>query len=227
MTAIERARRGMTLMEVVIALTLLALLAGIGQSAFATIIDRQATIRTASTDVERAAALREMIRQWILQGTIQIQRGGLPQGARGGPAQTLAAVAPGMSGSSSSTTGVTAAASTGHELTVTTSAPNPLMAANVRIRLFVDADDATPERGLTIEYQASTQTPLMRRQLDPDIGDLKVEFYDSRTNRWYDDTQASTIQPIAVRLSMVAVEGKTVPRLLALPLTIVYGEVTP
>lgn len=222
-----RTRTGMTLMELVIALTILALVATMGGEAFATLIDRQATIRAASADVERAAALRETIRQWILQGEPFVASGGVPAGGRGGAAvgRALATVAPG--GSSSSQAGVTAAASTGHELTVYTNAPNPLLTSNVRIRLFVDADEATPERGLTIEYQASTQTPLLRRELDPDIGDLVVEFYDQRTNRWFDATQAATIQPVAVRVAMVAAEGKTIPRLLQVPLTLVTGEVAP
>lgn len=217
----------MTLMELVIAITILAIMATGGAAAFKTIIDRQETIRTASTEVERAAALRETIRQWILQGEPQIQRGGVPRGGRGGAAQQLATVAPGSRGGSSSTAGVTAAASTGHELTLVTNAPNPLMAANVRIRLFVDADQATPEQGLTIEYQASTQTPLMRRELDPSVGDLVVEFYDQRTGRWYDATQAASIQPVALRISMVAAEGHAIPRLLELPVTLVFAEVTP
>ena len=74
----RRARRGMTLMELVIALTVLALVATMGGAAFATLIDRQATIRTASADVERAAALRETIRQWILQGEPFVASGGVP-----------------------------------------------------------------------------------------------------------------------------------------------------
>ena len=57
-----RARPGMTLMELVIALTILALVATMGGEAFATLIDRQATIRTASADVERAAALRDTLK---------------------------------------------------------------------------------------------------------------------------------------------------------------------
>ena len=78
-----RARPGMTLMELVIALTILALVATMGGEAFATLIDRQATIRTASADVERAAALRETIRQWILQGEPFVANGGVPVGEIG------------------------------------------------------------------------------------------------------------------------------------------------
>ena len=95
----RRARRGMTLMELVIALTVLALVATMGGAAFATLIDRQATIRTASADVERAAALRETIRQWILQGEPFVASGGVPSGGRGGAAagRAPATVAPGSS----------------------------------------------------------------------------------------------------------------------------------
>jgi Tfp pilus assembly protein PilE len=219
----------MTLLELVVAIAILAILVAAGERSFATLIDRQQTIATASAEMERAAALRETLRQWILQGQIQIQRGGGPRGVSGGQqTRTLATVAPGGSASSTSVQSVTAAASTGNEITFTTNAPNPLMAANVRIRLFVDADANTPEQGLTIEYQANqtgAQTPLMRRQLDPSIGDMTIEFYDASTSRWYASTQASTLRnPIAVRISMIAADGYSVPRLLQLPLTIVYGE---
>jgi prepilin-type N-terminal cleavage/methylation domain-containing protein len=216
-------RSGMTLLELVIAITIVAMMATGGAAAFATIIDRQETIRTSSVEVERAAALRETLRQWIVQGEPQIQQGGVPRGARGAAATQLANLA--RAGTSQAS--VTAAASTGNELTVTTSAPNPLMAANVRIRIFVDADDNTPEQGLTIEYQASTQTPLMRRELDRSVGDLTVEFYDQRVGRWIPSTEASTEQPIALRITMVPADGMSLPRLLTLPITIVFGEATP
>jgi prepilin-type N-terminal cleavage/methylation domain-containing protein len=221
-----RNRSGMTLMELVIALAILAIMAAAGGSAFTTIIDRQETIRTASAEVERAAALRETIRQWILQGEIFIQRGGLPRGGRGAQQGPLFAAGNGGSGGLTQLNqGVTAAASTGNEITVTTNAPNPLMTAAVQIRLFVDADALTPEEGLTIEFRSSSQgTPLLRRQLDADVADLTVEYLDSRTNRWYPSTQASTINPYALRVSMVPVEGKTLAYLLQMPLTIVYGE---
>jgi hypothetical protein len=123
--------------------------------------------------------------------------------------------------------GVTAAASTGNELTVTTNAPNPLMAAAVRIRLFVDADPLTPETGLTMEFQSSSTNAslgLQRKQLDPDIGDLVIEFLDTRTNRWYPSSQAATIEGYAIRVALVPAEGKTIARVLQMPLTIVYAE---
>ena len=90
---------------------------------------------------------------------------------------------------------------------------------------------STPERGLTIEYQATApvgvttpiQPPLQRRQLDNTIGGMTVEFLDSKTNRWYDATQASTIQPIAVRISLQAADGMAIPGILQLPLIFPMG----
>ncbi|MDA1081529.1 MAG: type II secretion system protein [Gemmatimonadetes bacterium] len=224
-----RARSGMTLLELIVALSILAMMTIAGAVAFGMTIDRQETIREASVDVERAAALRETLRQWILQGDPQVTTGGAPRGGRGGGTggRQLASVAPGARGTSATTAGVTAAVSTGNELTVVTNGPNPLMAANVRIRIFVDADDDTPEQGLVIEYQASTQTPLLRRELDPSVGDLAIEFYDQRTGRWIPSTEAATGQLIALRIAMIAADGFVLPRLLELPLTIVFGEATP
>lgn len=225
-----RARAGMTLLELVIALAILAILVAVGGEAFATVIDREKTIRAASTETERAAALRDMLRQWIAQGDVQVQQGGGPRGMAvavnaGRSAASAFRTAP---GGAAVAQGVTAAASTGNELTVVTSAPNPLMAPQARIRIFVDADDNTPERGLTIEYQATTQTPLMRRQLDPNVGDLDIEFFDQRAGRWLASTEAATGgQLVAVRITMVPADGATLPPLLLQPLTYVFGEVTP
>lgn len=226
-----RRRAGMTLLELVVAIVILAILVAVGGEAFATVIDREKTIRAASTDTERAAALRDMLRQWIAQGDVQIQQGGGPRGmaVTGNARRTPQAVFRSSGGAEDAVTqGVTAAASTGNELTVVTSAPNPLMAPQARIRIFVDVDENTPERGLTIEYQATTQTPLMRRQLDPNVGDLDIEFFDHSTGRWLASTEAAAGgQLVAVRIRMVPADGEALSPLLREPLTYVFGEVAP
>jgi prepilin-type N-terminal cleavage/methylation domain-containing protein len=225
-------RPGMTLLELVITLAIVAIMVTAGGSAFAHVIDREQTIRTASAEVERAAALREMLHQWIAEGDIQIQQGGGPRGTtrtttvgrQGTQTRTSSARA------SSAQAGVTAAVSTGNELAMTTSAPNPLMAQSVLLRIFVDADDNTPERGLTIEYQnaVSNLIGLQRRELDPTVGDLSVEFFDQRTGRWIASTEAATGgQLVAVRLTLIPADGVALPRLLSEPITYVFGEITP
>ena len=199
-----RARRGMTLMELIVGLVITGVMAGIGTAAFGSIIDHRRAIQVSTTEMERASALRETLRTWMASGVALIQQGG-------GPRTTLRS-------SISSTSTISAAQATGDEITFMTSAPNPAMAPEVRIRLFIDGDPSTPETGLTIEYQTSTATPLQRRQLDPSIGSMTVEFLDSRTNRWFSSSQAATISPMAFRVSLFPVEGGTLPAILQLPL---------
>ena len=117
-----------------------------------------------------------------------------------------------------------AAQGSGDELTVVTDAPNPLMLPSVRMRLYVDVDPGTPEKGLSIEYQANTATPLQRRMLDSTVDSLMVEYLDSRTNRWYDAPQAATITPRAVRVTLLGAGGKQLPRLLQVPIVLPIGN---
>jgi prepilin-type N-terminal cleavage/methylation domain-containing protein len=209
-------RRGMTLMELVVAIALTGMMAAAGAATFASIIDHRRVIRESTVETERAAALREMIRTWVVSSSIQIQQGGPP---RGFARMTRQSTTPSpMNG------GVTAAATTGDELTFTTSAMTPAPSSNTRVRLFVDDDPNTTERGLSIEYQGSNAAPLRRMQLDSAIGTITVEYLDNRTGRWYAATQAATIQPIALRLSLAAAEGDSIPRLLQVPFIFRMGD---
>jgi prepilin-type N-terminal cleavage/methylation domain-containing protein len=212
-----RARRGVTLMELIIALTVTAVMAALGTTAFSAIIDGRREIRTTTEGTERSAALRETLRQWLLPASVQIQQGGGPRG------RTAATARVGNTNASTRTPNgaeaVTAAAtSEGDEIIFTTTSPNPANAPNARMRLFVDTDDATPEYGLTLEYQATTQTPLQRVQLDSTVHTMTVEYLDRRTNRWYPASEASTITVKGLRLTLLGAEGTMQPPLMGLPL---------
>ena len=194
----RRARRGMTLMELVIGLAITGLMAAAGAGAFASIIDHRKTIRESSAATERGSALRETIRSWIIAGQIQIQIGGGPRGLTRG----VGSAAPSRGASSTAT--VSAAQAIGDEITFTTQAMNPSMLANVRIRLYIDGDANTPEHGLCIEYQPNTTQPIVRKMLDSTIDSLHVEYLDGITHRWFAASQAATLSSIlAVRLWMV------------------------
>src|SRR3954463_8160242 len=106
---LPRVKRGMTLMELVVAIALTGMMAAAGAATFASIIDHRRVIRESTVETERAAALRELVRTWIAAGNLQIQQGGGPRGL-GGSARISAR--PGV------TSGVTAAATTGDELTL-------------------------------------------------------------------------------------------------------------
>ena len=73
-------RRGMTLMERVVAIAITGMMAAAGAATFASIIDHRRVIKESTVETERAAALRELVRTWIAAGTLQIQQGGGPRG---------------------------------------------------------------------------------------------------------------------------------------------------
>jgi hypothetical protein len=206
----------MTLMELVIALAITGLMATAGAAAFGSIIDHRKVIRTATVSTERAASLRDMIRSWIMSGTIQIQQGGGPRGMRGAGAGAAAPRGAASLGGSS-LAAVTAAQAGGDELSFTTTALNPSLLPNVRIRLYVDADNNTPEKGLTIEYQPNLQMPMVRKMLDSTIDTLRVEFLDRRTNKWFPASQAATVTPMAARVTLLSGVAKLHP-ILGLPM---------
>jgi len=218
-----RARRGMTLMELVIGLAITGMMATAGAVAFGSIIDHRRVVRTASVTTERAAALRDMLRGWINAGSIQIQQGGGPRGLTRAVTTALGrGGAGGASGGAMNVANVSAAQASGDELTFTTSEINPSLLPNVRIRLYVDGDANTPEKGLTIEYQPNLQMPLVRKMLDSTIDTLRVEFLDRRTNRWIGASQAATITPRALRLTLLS-SLATLPPILELPMIFSMG----
>lgn len=222
---IAPARRGMTLMELVVALVITGMMAAMGAATFSSIIDHRRVIVSSTVGTERAAALRDQIRTWLLAGTVQLQTGGVPQGiGRASVAAPVIASSP-MNGASTTSTGtISAAAASGDEITFVTTAPNPADAPSVRMRLFIDGDASTPETGLTLEYQASTSAPLVRLELERSIGVLKVDFLDQRTNQWYESTQAAAITPIAVRLSMQPFDNGQLPGILEVPMIFPMGS---
>jgi prepilin-type N-terminal cleavage/methylation domain-containing protein len=214
-----RPRRGMTLMELVIGLAITGMMAAAGAGAFGSIIDHRRIIREASLSTERSAALREMIHSWLVAGTVQIQQGGGPRGltrgvAGGGGAQ-------GRGGNN--VAAVSTAQASGDEVSFATTALNPSLLAAVRIRLYIDGDNNTPEKGLTIEYQPNLQMPLVRKMLDSTIDTLKVEFLDVRTGRWFRSSEAATIRPRAVRLTLLGGEHGPLPPILGVPMIFMIG----
>ncbi|HEX7547184.1 MAG TPA: prepilin-type N-terminal cleavage/methylation domain-containing protein [Gemmatimonadaceae bacterium] len=222
------ARRGMTLMELVVALVITGMMAAMGAATFSSIIDHRRIIRSSTGEMERASALRDQIRTWMLSGTVQIVTGGAGRGlGRAGTTISASNITMSFNNSAASSTnsgnGITAAVAGGDELTFVTTAPNPANAPSVRMRLFIDADESTPETGLTLEYQPSTSTPLKRIQLEPTIGVLKVEFLDQRTNQWFESNQGAAVTPIAVRLSMQPYDGGRIPGILQLPMVFPIG----
>jgi hypothetical protein len=214
----------MTLMELTVGIVITGAMAGIGVAAFTSISDHRRTILESSVEVERASALREMLRSWIHGASVQITTSGAQQRQVRTFGAGFTSVTTFRGNQQQQATGVTAAVATGDELTFVTSALTPALTPRTRVRLFVDGDPSTPEVGLAIEYQSSTAAPLQRMQLDSTIVAMTVEFLDRTTNRWIPFAEASTIRPIAVRLWFPAIDNVYVPPLLQYPMLFVIDQ---
>lgn len=223
-----RARPGMTLMELVVGVVLTGVMAAIGAGAFYSIIDHRRAIIEATAETERAAALREMLRSWINSASVQIttNTGQQTQSRTFGIGGTQIIQQTRITGTTTTTTpvGVTAAVATGDELTFITSSLTPALTPRTRVRLFIDGDPATPETGLTIEYQSSTAAPLQRKQLDSTIVAMSVQFLDRTTGLWYSASDAATIQPVATRIWFPESDNVYVTPLLQYPMIFVIGQ---
>jgi hypothetical protein len=66
----RRRRAGTTVLELVVALVVTGAVAAAGAAAFRSSIDRRAQLMTGSTDTERSAAVRALLREWISTGTV-------------------------------------------------------------------------------------------------------------------------------------------------------------
>ena len=157
-----------------------------------------------------------MIRTWILNGVVRIDLGGGPRGlSRAGQATRV------TMRTGNTVVDLTPAKGVGDQVTIVTSAINPSMMPNMSIRLYIDVDDNTPEKGLTMEYQPNPQSSLTRRMLDSTITSLTLEYLDGRTQRWIESSQAATIGNLrATRISFASSDTSATTRLLSIPITV-------
>lgn len=205
----NRARRGVTLVELVVALTVTSVVALVGASTFEQLIDRRAHLVDATGATERESARRALVREWVQNGAIDlplttaiVREADARRVAQSRDVQRL---------------DTRFARSQSDELNVTTSANTPLGHRDVQVRLYIDDDPDTPERGLSVEYRAFAGGPTRRQALDSTMATLTVEWFDARTRRWVPTRDARAILPAAVRLTFGIDADAT--RLRTLPLT--------
>lgn len=209
-------RSGTTLLELAVALTITAALGAIGAAAFRQVIAQRDLVREATVSTERAAAVRALLRGWVQSGDVEP-----PSMTRSINGMTIMHRREPVLDARTRALAVTPARPTGDELYLSTWAAELPTHSYARIRLFVDDDPDTPERGLTMEYRSSSEDPWFRRQLDPAIIAMTVEYLDEQRARWTSATAARNTRPVAVRIMFTHASDDT--RLWRLPLTFPVG----
>lgn len=194
---------GMTLLEVVVALTVVGLVLAAGYVAFGQITDHRRRAADATDAVVRPAVIRASLRGWLAGARLVADEGGPPFRGLDGIAGDLA----------------------DDRIAFLTSARTPLGAAPALVRIAVDRDAETPERGLVADFAEWRGTRRLRVEIAPQAVGLEVRYLSGvpGERRWLPSWVSSTVLPAGLELTLVAAADDSLPPLLALPLRVPLG----
>jgi prepilin-type N-terminal cleavage/methylation domain-containing protein len=193
MTSTLRARAGFTLLELVVALAITGMLAAAGAGAFNAVVDMRTRAREMAAISNAAAANRGLLVAWLSSGRITLAVSSAPSMAT-------------MNFSDDD-----------DQVIIIATASTPLNYGEVAIRLFIDRDDLTPEKGLVAEMQEIEGLRTKRVQLDSVVTGLLAEALDNTTGLWVPRRNSAVRAPRAVRISFSATSPDTLPALMRLP----------
>lgn len=189
--------RGMTLLELVVGLTVMGIVLAAGVGTVAMLSDRRGAVAEVLDEDVRAAAARRAIVGWLSGARVTGQDVGPTfrglDGARGDLPDD--------------------------DLTFLTTTRTPLDVRETLVRLYVDRDSTTPERGLTAVFSEYRGTAERRLELAPAVAGIEATYRSALApaGRTLPSWISSTVLPAAVELRFSAGEGDTLPPLLALP----------
>jgi len=192
----------MTLLELIVGLTVtgLALTAGFG--ALGMLGERRERLEAAMNTVARAATLRAAIVAWLGDARLVAEEGGPSfRGLDGAKERTP-----------------------DDEVTFLTTAPTPLGTGETIVRLYVDRDTATAERGLTAVFAEWRGLALTRVELDTSVTGLDIQYLSGVLGRraWLPSWISSTVLPAGVELRLIAARADTLAPLLRLPILVPF-----
>lgn len=198
-------RRGMTVLELLVALTVTGLAASIGAATLALLTDRRAPLLEASSATESAAAARRTMIDWI-------------EGAHAAPSP--------FSGNAAAVFELldrTVQGQARDELLFTTSTPTPLGKGDVLVRLYVDEGERTARHGLVAELSEYPGGPGMRMTLDSTVTELDIRCLTDLvgTRRWVPSFLSSQVVPRGVELRLRASRPEALHPLLRLPIRVI------
>ena len=185
-----RSRRGMTLLELTVAMTVTGAALGVGYAGFGMLADRRMAAASAASEVARATAARRSLQGWLASSRLTIEEDdvvfqavdGVWRGANGDLADD--------------------------DLTFFTSASTPLGDGGTIVRLHVERADTLPssERGLVAELRNLRDERRMRFVLDTAVATFDVAVLSSvlGDRAWQTSWVSSTILPAGVRVMLSA-----------------------
>ena len=192
-------RRGFTLIELMVALTVSGMVMLSGYGALSVMIDHRARVMNATDEAVSAARERAMLVEWLRSAHSPVEGDTTFQGVHGMDM-----------------------GKPDDALTFITNAPTPLGAGETIVRLYVDRDDRTSARGLCATLTDWNTGANQQVQIDPRVTGLSIEYLgpSNRAQVWRQDWRSTPIQPVAVRITIYADPVDKFPDLLAAPITV-------
>jgi prepilin-type N-terminal cleavage/methylation domain-containing protein len=198
------ARRGMTLIELVVGLTVTGMATAAGYGIFAALVDQRDRVEQQINTVSRSAAARRMLVTWIQGARLTIEESGPPFRGMDGVYEHVP----------------------DDELSFLTTAPTPIEARETVVRLYVDHDRLTPEQGLTAELSAWPAARVERVEIEPHAAGLNFRYFTRMlgSSEWLPSWISSTVLPAGVELTLSAGTHDTLPSLLRFPIVLPVGN---
>ena len=197
-------RRGLTLIELLVALTITGMVMTAGYGALSTMVDHRTRVMTATDAVASAAAKRRMLVRWLRGTRLTIEGDATFEGLHG------------VDGDQPD-----------DALTFVTNAPTPLGSGETLVRVFIDRDDKTSERGLTVALSDRKGGPVRRIEVDAHATALDIRYlsglFGNRT--WLESWVSTTVLPSAVRLIVSSQQRDSLPALLRPAIVVPLGVV--
>lgn len=197
-----RPRGGMTLVELMVGLVIVGAALGAGYGAFAGVSDQRQRAVAAMDEAARDALVRRTLVEWLRGARLTVEQGGPPfvgvDGRRGDDPDD--------------------------ELSFLTTAPTSLGAGDALVRLYIDRDDDTAERGLVAVIGEWRGTRTERIELVPGATGLDARYlFGFRGRGWLPGWISSSILPLGVELVLTAPEEEAIPPLLRHPIRVATG----
>lgn len=193
-------RAGVTLIELVVALTITLTVFTAGYGALGVVIDgRERAVAALDQDL-RAASVRTSLQAWL-----------------SGVRLTAESSRPVFNGADGVHQGLP-----DDEVVFLTSAPTPLGGGLAVVRLYVDRDPGTPETGLVADIGAWLGTARARVSLVPDAVGLDVQYRSHLLSGrpWHPSWISSSVVPAGLELRVVGGEEAPLHPLLAYPIRV-------
>ena len=193
--------RGFTLMEVLVGLTVAALALTAGFATLGFMSDTDGPVDVASALALRGATSRNLLMEWLGEArSQQVGRGGVP-----------------FQGLDDEVYGAET-----DEIIFPTTASTPLGVGRTVVRLFIDLDDSTPERGLVAELTELPADVPRLVELVPEAGSLTLRYLlpiQGTVGEWVDGWISNRL-PQAIELVLGPNRYDTLPPLLRYPLLV-------